>query len=671
MSTIYHSPILAVPNQLADAALWNSRFSTLDTGIDDAMSFGVNNNAELAAARSPYVSLAARLAAITFGYVGGNIATLTNGAASAGQKVVAVDSTTGFLAGAYVAYELVGGTVEYNTIDTVDSSTQLTMTTNIGTGGIADNSYIGMISVSEYQAANAIPHDDPLTLPQAIAYANAGRFHVGAYGAFPGASQAANTGGINATLAAAKAAGGGTVQLDGGTYAYDGCLDLCDTKGIHLLGAGGHYATTLECHNTGGAAIEAIGSKQIKIENIEIVGHASDTPAVGIWTGRSTATLGRDTSQIWCERVSIEGAFTVAAWYNTGCESVQLFGCHTYITNAACKAGVMHDWENTAGTGNTANALTPEHATLLTSYAGSSLVQALGLISHSFLTCAEAAVAFSPVFIVNEVDSVVLRNTYAVAWGKPIYYMLGGGTLEVYNDYVEGTPTYMLHGDYLSGKGNIFTIHLQGCGGPVTSTAGSALYFDDNTTVLNSLIQRCKYINDLRFYDIRASRIEHWNNYSETVNPALVVANGSTDCYFEVGYGDTYSNASPLSTIVAYNSDPFSGYTHLPGLAVNRDQIPGATGEAVIQRILRASASWSPGEIADDAQAATSLSIAGVTAADEWFCLAHYAGITGGAWEISAYALDGGAGVVITNRTGSPVTPTGTLSVVAWKITAA
>lgn len=603
----------------------------------------------------------------TSGYVGGNVATLTNGTAAAGQKTVTVDSTTGFVENGYAAYSRVDGTFEYNLIATVTDPTHLLLTNNIGTGGIGDNVFVGLISPEQYASANAIPHAGTLVMPDTIAYANAGRFHVGAYGASPGASASVNTAAINAALTAAKVAGG-TVEIPAGTYAYDGALNLCDTTNVHLIGTGGHYKTILECHNTGKAAIEIIGSKQIKIENIRVVGHATDTPAVGIWTARSTGPTGGDTSQIWFERVAVDGAFTVAAWYNNGCESVQLFGCHTYITNAACKAGVMHDWQNTAGTGDTDNALTPEHATI-------SIVssQALGLISHSFLTCADTATAFSPVYIVNEAGALYVRNTYVTAYGAPIYYMLGAATLDVTNDYIEGSPTYIVHGDYRSGKTNNFTIHLAGCNETAAgATSGSALWFDDLTTVLNSLIERCSFIDDLRFYNISASRIEHWVNYDSVNDPVLRVLNQSANCYFEVEYEDTYSNATPVNTTVVYNSNVYDGYTLFPGLAVNKGAVPGATGQAVITRILRASTTWSPLAIADDAQAATGINLTGVTKADPWFCMAHYSGIAGYAgWEISAVADDGVVAVIITNRTGGSVTPTGTLSVVAWKITAA
>lgn len=642
MSTNHHTAIAT--GAAANASVFNAPLGTLDSAI-------TANTTSITANTTSIAGLTTTVQTVLDSIIlGGAAVTLTNGAAAAGQKVVTVDSSAQFVAGCYVEYTLVGGVVERNVVDTVDSSTQITLITNIGTGGIADNSPVAVISVGFYNS-------------------QAGVFNVLNYGAAPGAAEATNTAAIQAAIDAAKVAGG-TVEIPAGTYAYDGCLDLCDTTNVHLIGKGGHYKTILECHNTGGAAIEIIGSKQIKIENIRIVGHATDTPAVGIWTGRSTGVTGRDTSQIWCERVFVTGHFTLAAWYNTGCESVQLFGCFIYMAKATCKAGVMHDWENTAGTGNTANALTPEHATLLTSYLGNPLVQALGLISHSFLTAADTAVAYSPVYIVNETGAVQLRNTYVTAWGAPIYYMLGGGVLEVMNDYVEGTPTYIVHGDYHAGDSNNFTFHLSGCGNAICSS-GSAIYFDDNTAVINSLIERSNYRNDLRFYDIRGSRIEHWCDYNGAVNPALTVTHQSVNCYFEIENADTYSNADPYNTSVVYNSDIFAGYHLFNGLAVDANNNPGGTGQAVVNRILTASATWSPGLIADDGTATTTVALTGPTAADPWFCMAHFAGLTTGSWEISAYPQDSAICVTITNRTGGNVTPTGTLSVVAWKITAA
>lgn len=145
---IYFTPIPSVPNQIADADTFNDPMTQLDSHLDDAMSFAVNNNAELSAARGGYANLDERLDAMVFG--SGIVATQANGAASAGQKIVVVDTTTGFLAGAYVGYLVGGTTVEYNRIATINSPTQFTLTTNIGAGGILDNTYIQVVSIAEY-----------------------------------------------------------------------------------------------------------------------------------------------------------------------------------------------------------------------------------------------------------------------------------------------------------------------------------------------------------------------------------------------------------------------------------------------------------------------------------------------------------------------------------------
>lgn len=136
MTTTYHTAITA--GAVANAATFNAPLSTIDTQL-------TATQLEITTARDAYSTLDARLDAMVL--AGGNVSTLTNGAANAGQKVVTVDSTTGFLAGAPVAYTLVGGVIETNTIDTVDSTTQLTLDVNIGVGGIANDTFIMVVNL--------------------------------------------------------------------------------------------------------------------------------------------------------------------------------------------------------------------------------------------------------------------------------------------------------------------------------------------------------------------------------------------------------------------------------------------------------------------------------------------------------------------------------------------
>lgn len=110
--------------------------------------------AEVGAARGGYSDLDARLDAIAI--AGSGVSTLTSGATSAGQKVINVDSTTGILVNALISYTLTDGAVETNTVDVVNSSTQITCVTNVGTGGIADNTYLSMIPVGILMSSGAV-----------------------------------------------------------------------------------------------------------------------------------------------------------------------------------------------------------------------------------------------------------------------------------------------------------------------------------------------------------------------------------------------------------------------------------------------------------------------------------------------------------------------------------
>lgn len=129
MTTTYHDPIASLA--MADAATFNAPLGQLDAAMNTL--------------------------AINFAVTGSTTATLTSGVSSAGQKVIDVDSTTGFLAGAPVAYTLVGGVIETNYVGTVNSLTRLTMTSNIGTGGIADDTYLTVLNLGSISSSGVVP----------------------------------------------------------------------------------------------------------------------------------------------------------------------------------------------------------------------------------------------------------------------------------------------------------------------------------------------------------------------------------------------------------------------------------------------------------------------------------------------------------------------------------
>jgi hypothetical protein len=183
-----------------------------------------------------------------------------------------------------VAYTLVGGTIEYNSIDTVDGATQLTMDTNVGTGGIANDTYISMISPSEYMAANAINHSGTLTLPEAMEYATGGVFNVLSYGASPDASASANVTAIQAAIDAASAlTPPGRVVIPEGSYDFDAPITI-DTTGVALVGLGGGNSVWLRATDTAASVVvTATGAAifRVHIEDIAIVAGTA-TPAVAL-----------------------------------------------------------------------------------------------------------------------------------------------------------------------------------------------------------------------------------------------------------------------------------------------------------------------------------------------------------------------------------------------------
>jgi len=184
-------------------------------------------------------------------FYGGSTITQADGAASAAQKVVTVDSTTGFLGGCYVEYALATGIIERNVVATVDSGTQLTFTTNIGTGGIANNALIAVIPAGTYNATRGV-------------------FNVLDYGA-TGDGVTDDTTKVQAAITAASTAANGEVVFPVGTYKLTGQIQISgDNVTLRGQGIGSILAFSSALAGNAGIYVENTSAADANIEDVQI-----------------------------------------------------------------------------------------------------------------------------------------------------------------------------------------------------------------------------------------------------------------------------------------------------------------------------------------------------------------------------------------------------------------
>jgi len=253
MTSVYHTPI--TNGAAANAAVINAPLAALDSAIGTAMA----------------ASLLARDSILT----AGTAATLANGAANAGQKVVTVDDATVFVAGATVEYALVGGVIETNTVATVDSPTQITLTTNIGTGGIPDN---GLVAV----------------VPPAYSNMRAGVYNVRDYGA-AGDGSTDDTAAIQAALTACGSAGGGVVYLPTGTYIISTALTVSAATTVQGAGLGRSTIKAKSTHTGRGLYILNVAGVRVADLTIDMnsgatANQAGETVQQAIYIHQSAAS---------------------------------------------------------------------------------------------------------------------------------------------------------------------------------------------------------------------------------------------------------------------------------------------------------------------------------------------------------------------------------------------
>lgn len=324
MSTIYHTAIAT--GAAGNASVFNAPLGQIDAALDDAKSTVAADHAEIVAARDTYVSLDARLDSLENLTIvaGGNVVTTANGAASAGQKIVTVVSTAGFVAGASVEYLLNDITLEYNTIDAVTDATHLLLDNNIGTGGILSGGLVALISTGIPLAANAIHHGaTDLTLPQAMEYANGSVFNTAAYGAV-GDGSTDDTVALNAIWAAMSP--GDTLALSPGkAYAISDTLDWSDKEYVTIIGNSATIIARAAANFTNKAMINLAGSTYSSVTGLRTnCTLASNRPKASVVLGRVDAGDGGGMrfSDCW-----FSGAYAHSVLYDVGSELTSFWHC--------------------------------------------------------------------------------------------------------------------------------------------------------------------------------------------------------------------------------------------------------------------------------------------------------------------------------------------------------
>lgn len=272
------------------------------------------------------------LAGYTSGYVGGNIATITTATAAAGQKVVTVLSTSGFVAGGYAVYSRVDDAFEYNLIATVTDPTHLLLTTNIGATGIGSGVFVGLISPEQYASANAIPHAGALVMPDTIAYANQSVHNVDAYGAL-GNGTTDDTAAIGAACTALSAAGGGVLTFAAGKTYLLGGLDggVTIPSNTRIIGNGAIiYTDMLATDNNANYRCFFVdaGSSNIDISGLTFSGDNDFTPGGNIeHAAIYIAAIGTAITDVHIHHCTFKNLFGFAIHDLGGTERVHVTDC--------------------------------------------------------------------------------------------------------------------------------------------------------------------------------------------------------------------------------------------------------------------------------------------------------------------------------------------------------
>lgn len=135
---------------------------------------------------------------------------------------------------------------------------------------------------------------------------------------------------------------------------------------------------------------------------------------------------------------------------------------------------------------------------------------------------------------------------------------------------------------------------------------------------------------------------------------------------------ETAGFANSVSTSVAADSGTPLTVLNYANSSDNEAYWVYVSGGGGFRRPYTITQAWSPGSIANDAVATTTVGIASgggsVSAGTESSVTVGYTGLTVVGWILSGYLIDATTvAVLLQNKTGGPITPTGTLRVELWR----
>jgi len=438
-------------------------------------------------------------------------------------------------------------------------------------------------------------------------------------------------------------------------YAIESPVCMWDMQGVMLDGGAPNFGATLIGKCVDQAMIEIVGSSNIVVQNLQLWGDTTDTPAVGTWTARSNTTHGVNSNNITFRNVEYYGYFTKACHYCVSSESNHLYECWTYPYGDATMEGIVYiSTENDFG-------ITPAGGTLDSHGYGNNDMQIVGSGLTGWGVTAIKIMAGC---------GVTARDTYLYSDGVDAAVEMVGGCYFIADAIgCEGAPLSTIKITYDAAGSNINWLILDdsSMGSPTQYT----IYAEDGSILRDSKIsstgpgvsggacmpvhlhiaQNCDFTG-LSEYRSGVFDIE----YSGATG-------SSVQNIYRLGLNDTITlnGAGQLGDIIEDMVDSLNSKLQVPALTIG-------SGSSIIG-FHTATATWDVGSLANGESAETLVNITGVTNDGAWVCFASLTSFTAAAWVITAYPSLGRVKVILTNHTGGTVDlDSGTLRVVAMKI---